>query len=89
MKIACWVAESPVMSTHAAAAIAGEWASSQPMAAWTWVTSLPEDALTEAMSRVATRLAEINPTKALQAINSLTDSSERASRHATAGIALG
>lgn len=63
---------------HAAAAIAGEWASSQPMAAWTWVTSLPEDARAEAVSRVATRLAEINPTKALQAINSLTDSSERA-----------
>lgn len=62
----------------AAAAIAGEWALTQPTAAWEWATNLPEDTRAEALNRVATRLAEVNPQAALKAASSLTDANERA-----------
>lgn len=54
-----------------AAAIANEWAHSDPQAAWKWAASLPEEVRDQAVRRVATHLAATDTTTAIQAVNEL------------------
>ena len=54
-----------------AAAIANEWAHSDPVAAWEWAASLPEEVRDQAVRRVAAQLASIDSSAAMRAVNEL------------------
>jgi len=54
-----------------AAAIANEWAHSDPKAAWKWAASLPEEVRDQAVRRVAAQLAVTDTNAAIQAVNEL------------------
>ncbi|MBL9147000.1 MAG: hypothetical protein JNM99_25175 [Verrucomicrobiaceae bacterium] len=54
-----------------AAAIANEWAHSDPKAAWKWAVSLPEEVRDQAVRRVAAQLAVTDTHGAIQAVNEL------------------
>lgn len=63
---------------QAAAAVAGEWARTQPNAAWEWAMGLSEEVRAAAINEVAVRLAETSPAAAVAAVSTLSDGSERA-----------